>query len=72
MRKKNWTLFGITAVLLAISLIAFRPSPGNTTEKPTCCKKMNECSQKEKKAAADDILLESLSRQFIAISPLVY
>ncbi|MEP6700334.1 MAG: hypothetical protein ABJA85_03435 [Bacteroidota bacterium] len=72
MKKKNWALFAITAVLLAIGLIAFMPSSPATEEKPACCQKlMNKCGEKEK-TPPDDILMESLSRQFISIIPAGY
>ena len=72
MKNKNWILFAIIAVLLPTGLIAFSPSSPVTEQKPACCQKlMNKCGEKEK-TAPDDILMESLSRQFISIIPSVY
>jgi len=81
MKKKALALFTVIIVLSALSLIAFRPSsspkaesvPCSTTEKATCCDKtMKDCQQKNKKTVTDDILVESLSRQFIFASPTAY
>jgi hypothetical protein len=78
MKKKNWAFFAITAVLLALALIAFRPSsPANvesTSTMPTCCKKAGKCvgAEKDSKAAPNQFYPESLSQQFIFTSPFVY
>jgi hypothetical protein len=80
MKKKNWVFFAITAVLLALSLIAFRPSTpvavesGGSMSMPTCCKKSGKCTgtQKDNKSIPNQFYPESLSQQFIFISPSVY
>ncbi|MEO6611542.1 MAG: hypothetical protein ABIT05_01910 [Chitinophagaceae bacterium] len=78
MKKKNWAFFAITAVLLALTLIAFRPSSTAVVESrptmPTCCKKARKCTgtQKDSKATPNQFYPESLSQQFIFINPSVY
>jgi|GEM_PF-2049752 len=80
MKKKIGAFFAITAVLLALSLIAFRPSSRATESNdpkpimPTCCKKEGKCTgtEKESKATPNQFFPESLSQQFISISPSVY
>ncbi|MEO7923344.1 MAG: hypothetical protein ABIR30_06680 [Chitinophagaceae bacterium] len=75
MKKKNWAFIAITAVLLALTLIAFRPSPEQpATQKPSCCKKTKKCSESEQdsKTGPNDFRLESLSQQFIFIFPSTY
>ncbi len=80
MKKKIGAFFAIGAVLLALSLIAFRPS-SRTAEPvdpnptlPTCCKKAGNCTgaEKESKTSPNQFFPESLSQQFISISPAVY
>ncbi len=78
MKKKNWAFFAITAVLLALGLIAFRPGPTSTVESrpslPTCCKKAGKCvgAEKDSKATPNQFYPESLSQQFIFINSSAY
>ena len=76
MKKKTWAFLAITAVLLALSLIAFRPSStlAEPVPAPTCCKKTEKCTgtEKDTKVSPNEFLLESLSQQFISISPVSY
>jgi hypothetical protein len=75
MKKKNMAFFAVGAVLLALSLIAFRPSSNPVSpENPTCCKKTNKCTEtgQDGKTGPNDFRLESLSQQFISVFPNTY
>jgi hypothetical protein len=73
MKHKNLILTGIIAFLLAISAIAFRNTPSDDLNNPTCCKKLNkDCLQPDFKSNQSEIFMESLSRQIILHIPFTY
>jgi uncharacterized membrane protein YvbJ len=63
-----------TAVIAVISIIAilvlWSESNSSNTDKVCCEKTSPACNKQEKQKAADDVIMENLSRQFIHISPL--
>ncbi len=72
MKRKNYLLFSLLTVLLTAALVIL--SSSSSTEKapkqavPTCCKKTKVNCPETKKDIPADLMLESLSRQFISIS----
>jgi hypothetical protein len=67
MPKKLLVAAAIAAVLIA-GLFAFRPNADKCTKGQVCCEKTSPQCDKEEKKAADDVILENLSRQFITIT----
>jgi hypothetical protein len=68
MPKKLLAATAIAAVVIT-TLFAFRPNANKCTEEQVCCKKNNQPCTKKQEKAADDVILENLSRQFITITP---
>ncbi|MBP6214638.1 MAG: hypothetical protein KA399_00450 [Chitinophagaceae bacterium] len=75
MKRNNQIFFLFLTILLAVSLVILRssssansPKESNEQAIPTCCKKAKEKCPEIKKAVPADLMLESLSRQLIAIS----
>ncbi len=68
MPKKLLAAAAIVAVII-FGLLAFRPNSDKCIEKQVCCEKTSPQCDKEEKKAADDVILENLSRQFITIIP---
>ncbi|MBL7723944.1 MAG: hypothetical protein JNK27_07330 [Chitinophagaceae bacterium] len=72
MKRKNYLLFSLLTVFLTAALVIL--SSSSSTEKtpkqavPTCCKKTKVNCTETKKEIPADLMLESLSRQFISIS----
>jgi len=73
MKRKNYLLFSLLTVFLMAAVVIL--SSSSSTEKapkqaaPTCCKKTKMNCTETKKEIPADLMLESLSRQFINISP---
>jgi len=75
MKKKNWILPGVVAILVAayFLIVGFSPRAAAQKEKSTCCsQKMKDCEGKINGATPGDIMLDNISRQFLSISTLVY
>jgi len=76
--KKTLTLLGgIIAILLISSLLIAGKSPIKTEEtikNETACSGLNasECNKKQKSHTPNEMLIESLSGQFLTISPVSY
>jgi hypothetical protein len=72
MQKKNRTFFGLIALLLAASLFLLHSS-APVQENPTCCKKsLNKCSDNKNSSAPGEMIMETMSRQFISLNFSVY
>jgi hypothetical protein len=72
MQKKNIMGFGLATVLLLGSLLLFRPF-ALVPEKHSCCKQAPcPCSHNNKNEAPAGMIWESLSRQFLSITPTGY
>ena len=74
MQKKTWIFFSLVAVSFAATLLLAGRSENPAMEPPknstACCKaKMQECLKKQKPHAPGEVIMESLSRQFLQISP---
>jgi hypothetical protein len=75
MKKKNWILPGLVAILVAayFLMVGFSPRAVVQNEKSTCCsQKMKGCEGKINGATPGDIMLDNIFRQFLSISTLVY
>ncbi len=81
MKKKNWILPGLVAILVAayFLIVGFSPRISVQNEKSTCCsQKMSAesggkgCEGKINGATPGDMMLDNISRQFLSISTLVY
>jgi hypothetical protein len=87
MKKKNWILPGLVAILVAayFLMVGFSPRATAATDKSTCCcQKMSvhgvprtgpggeNCAAGTKGSASGEMILENLSRQFLSISPFGY
>jgi hypothetical protein len=77
MKKKNWILSGMAAILVAASflIIGFssHASVSSQKDKPTCCcQKKGKCDDKANSSGSGETILDNLSRQFLFISPSVY
>lgn len=72
MKKKNWILPGLVAILVAayFLMVGFSPRPPAQKDQPTCCtQKMKNCAAKPNSQGSGEMILENLSRQFLSISP---
>jgi hypothetical protein len=75
MKKKNWILPGLVAILAAVYflIVGFSPRvPAQKDNSTCCCQKMKNCAAKTKGSASGEMILENLSRQFLSISPFGY
>jgi len=74
MQRKNWIILAFVAVFLSAAIFLLGSSPAVVAEKPTCCKKITpdapECA--DKSGNSSEMVNETLSRQFIFITPSVY
>lgn len=72
MKKIN--LLFIAAFVIAIGTafisLSSSASDGKKTTAPTCCKKKEEKCDEKKKSGSGELIMESMSSQFISISPL--
>ncbi len=74
MQKQTWIFFSITATMLAATLLlagrSDNTNPGVQKGNTACCKvKMQECLKKQKANAPGEMIMESLSRQFLMTTP---
>jgi hypothetical protein len=78
MKKKNWILTGVVAILVTSGFlfIGFSSHASSQKDKATCCsQKMapgKNCSAKPNNRTSGEMILENLSTQFLFISPLGY
>jgi hypothetical protein len=75
MKKKNWILPGLVAILVAayFLIVGFSPRATVQNEKSTCCSQIKkDCEGKINSATPGDMMLDNISRQFLFISTLVY
>jgi hypothetical protein len=81
MKKKNWILTGLAAILVAsfFLFIGFSSNASAQKEKSTCCNQKTStgpggknCSTRSSSPASWEIFPENLSRQFLYILPLGY
>ena len=74
MQRKSWMSLGLIAILLIVSFLVLNSSaPAKEKKKPTCCKaSMGECPVKNKTNSSGEMIMESLSRQFIAVAAFSY
>jgi hypothetical protein len=72
MQRKTRVFFAPIAILLVLTLLIYQ-LPARPEAKPaqdsSCCKEKTSCSEPVK-SAADDLMMENLSRQFILVSPI--
>jgi hypothetical protein len=72
MQRKTRVFFAPIAILLVLTLLIYQ-LPARPESKPapdsSCCKEKTSCSEPGK-PAADDLMMENLSRQFILVSPI--
>jgi hypothetical protein len=66
---KKLLVAAVIAAILITGLLAFRPNSDKCDKSQVCCEKASPQCSKEEKKAADDVILENLSRQFITIIP---
>jgi hypothetical protein len=66
MHKKYILSFGFAAAVLVASLLMINTSQ-KQNEKPTCCKKTQQCSGEMKSEAPAESTPENLSHQFISL-----
>lgn len=75
MKKKNWILPGLVAILVVayFLMVGFSPRAAAQKEKSTCCtQKMKSCEGENNSDTPGDMMLDNISRQFLSISTLVY
>jgi hypothetical protein len=75
MQRKNRIFFGVTAVLLAASLVllrSFTPAPAAVQEIPACCKKATEKCTDTKNNNPGGMIIDNMSRQFISLNLSAY
>lgn len=73
MKKINLLFLTAVVVALTTALISLTSSAsdGKKIETPTCCKKKTqECGTENRKSGSGELIMETMSRQFISISPL--
>jgi len=71
MRKNYWTYLALAALIVATGFLVLTSSASEVKpqEAPTCCKKSTEkCLPANKKTGNGDLIMESMSSQFISIS----
>lgn len=75
MKKIYWTYLALTALIMATGFFVLTSSASNgkVEDAPTCCKKsmnkgMNDCQPVKKNTGNGDLIMESMSSQFISIS----
>lgn len=74
MKRNHQVFFSLAAVIVVffIMIISFsfrQTSEAKKQTEPTCCKKIKTECKEPKKSGPADLMLESMSRQFISISP---
>jgi hypothetical protein len=75
MKKKNWILPGLIAILIAACFLFVGFSSYNSAqkEKSTCSsQQIKDCTPKTNKPASGEMILDNLSRQFLSITTLGY
>jgi hypothetical protein len=75
MKKKNWILPGLVAILVAayFLMVGFSPRVSVQNEKSTCrSQKMKGCAGKINNSPSGEMFLDNISRQFLSVSSLVY
>jgi hypothetical protein len=83
MKKKNWILSGMGAILVAASflIIGFSSHASAQKDKSTCCCQKTsagpgagggKCDDKANSPKSGETILDNLSRQFLFISPSGY
>ncbi len=73
MKKINILFISAAILVLATAFITLTSSSPNSkkVEDPTCCqKKLPECDTKTPKNGTGELIMESMSRQFITVTPL--
>ncbi len=81
MKKKNWILPGLVAILAVayFLMVGFSPRVPAQKDKSTCCnQKMSvepggkNCAPKTDSHGSGEMILDNLSRQFLSVSPFGY
>ena len=74
MKKKIWVPAGLIAILIVASFVVpHSSSPAEEKKESTCCKEnMKECPAKPKTNSSGQMIIETLSRQFIAVTAFSY
>ena len=73
MKKINLLFIAAFVIAIGTAFISLTSSAsdGKNVESPTCCqKKAQECGTDNKQGGNGELIMESMSRQFISISPL--
>lgn len=73
MKKINILFITAAFLVLATAFITLTSSSSSSkkAEAPTCCQKKNmECDSNAPKNGTGELIMESMSRQFITITPL--
>jgi len=71
MQKRTlFSLILISVLLVTGYLLLISSTPVEKKENPTCCKQtLKECQPENKTNSSGEMIIETLSRQFISVTP---